>query len=348
MSSAPAPASANGVWKPGEKIAIRDGYGKGLLSLGKERADVVALDADLAESTRSHWFAREFPHRFYQMGISEQDMVVTAAGLAHMGKVPFASSFAIFMQRGWEQIRNCVARQKLNVKFCGSHGGLMTGQDGSSAHALEDVGVMRGLPGMGVVVPGDANQARSAVLAMYLRPGPAYMRSTRAAVPILFPADEQFQWGKGQVMADGDDATVIANGPQLHEALEAARVLKGQGLSIRVLSMASVKPIDRTLIAKAGRETGFVVSAEDHFIHNGLGSAVAECLAGEGVGAKLWRVGVQDGFTQSGDPKDLYRHYGVDAQAIAYCVAGLRDGSLRAPPAPHDIPGAAALKVAGA
>ncbi|MFO1532280.1 MAG: transketolase family protein [Thermoplasmatota archaeon] len=346
MSSAP-PGTANGVWKPGEKIAIRDGYGKGLLSLGKERADVVALDADLAESTRSHWFAREFPHRFYQMGISEQDMVVTAAGLAHMGKVPFASSFAIFLQRGWEQIRNCVARQKLNVKFCGSHGGLMTGQDGSSAHSLEDVGVMRGLPGMGVVVPCDANQAKAAVLAMYLRHGPAYMRSTRAAVPILFDADQEFTWGKGHVHADGDDATVIANGPQVHEAMEAARLLNGQGLSVRVLSMASVKPIDRSLIAKAGRETGFVISAEDHFIHNGLGSAVSECLSGEGVGARLWRVGVQDGFTQSGDPKDLYRHYGVDAQAIAQCVVGLRDGSLRAPPAPHDIPGAAAMKVAG-
>src|SRR5688572_29862670 len=218
-------------WKVGDKISIRDGYGKGLLALGEERADVVALDADLAESTRSHWFAKQFPERFFQMGISEQDMVVTAAGLAHMGKVPFASSFAIFMQRGWEQIRNCVARQKLNVKFCGSHGGLMTGQDGSSAHALEDVGVMRGLPGMSVVVPCDANQAKASVLAMYLRQGPAYMRSTRAAVPILFDADQEFVWGKGYVHLDGDDGTVIANGPQVAEALEAARMLKGQGLS---------------------------------------------------------------------------------------------------------------------
>ena len=324
-------------WKVGDKISIRDGYGKGLLALGEERADVVALDADLAESTRSHWFAKQFPERFFQMGISEQDMVVTAAGLAHMGKVPFASSFAIFMQRGWEQIRNCVARQKLNVKFCGSHGGLMTGQDGSSAHALEDVGVMRGLPHMGVIVPSDAREARRAVLAMYLRPGPAYMRSTRAAVPILFDDDYEFVWGKGTVMHDGSDATIVANGPQVYEALLAAKDLKAKGLSVRVIAMASVKPIDRTLIAKAGRETGYVITAEDHFIHNGLGSAVAECLAGEGVAAKLWRVGVQDGFTQSGDPKDLYRYYGIDAEAIARVVTNLRDGSLRAPLAPHDL-----------
>lgn len=337
MSASPAPAAAPTVWKVGDKVAIRDGYGKGLQELGRVHADVVALDADLAESTRSHWFAKEFPQRFYQMGISEQDMVVTAAGLAHMGKVPFASSFAIFMQRGWEQIRNCVARQKLNVKFCGSHGGLMTGQDGSSAHALEDVGVMRGLPHMGVVVPCDANQAKAAVLAMYLRAGPAYMRSTRAAVPILYEPDHQFVWGKGDVMVDGSDATLIANGPQVAESIQAAKDLKAKGLSVRVIAMGSVKPIDRTLIAKAGRETGHVVTAEDHFIHNGLGSAVAECLAGEGVAAKLWRVGVQDGFTQSGDPKDLYRFYGIDAEAIGKAVLGLRDGTLRAPLAPHDL-----------
>lgn len=334
---APVPAATPNGWKLGDKVSIRDGYGRGLQDLGRERADVVALDADLAESTRSHWFAKEFPSRFFQMGISEQDMVVTAAGLAHMGKVPFASSFAIFMQRGWEQIRNCVARQKLNVKFCGSHGGLMTGQDGSSAHALEDVGVMRGLPHMGVVVPCDANEASNAVLAMYLRPGPAYMRSTRAAVPVLYDKEHAFVWGKGDVMADGDDATIVANGPQVAEALQAAKDLKTKGLSVRVIAMASVKPIDRTLIAKAGRETGYVVSAEDHFIHNGLGSAVAECLAGEGVAAKLWRVGVADGFTQSGDPKDLYRYYGIDAQAIGNVVQTLRDGTLRAPLAPHDL-----------
>ncbi|MCA1810715.1 MAG: transketolase family protein [Halobacteriales archaeon] len=335
MASAPAASPAQ--WKTGEKVSIRDGYGKGLLYVGQTHADVVALDADLAESTRSHWFAREFPQRFYQMGISEQDMVVTAAGLAHMGKVPFASSFAIFLQRGWEQIRNCVGRQNLNVKFCGSHGGLMTGQDGSSAHALEDVGVMRTLPHMGVVAPCDAVEAQSAVLAMYLRPGPAYMRSTRAAVPVLFDTDHEFKWGQGHVMHDGEDAAIVANGPQVAEALVAAKELKQKGVSVRVISMASVKPIDRTLIAKAGRDTGFVVSAEDHFIHNGLGSAVAECLAGEGVAAKLWRVGVQDSFTQSGDPKDLYRYYGVDAQAIADITLRLRDGSLRAPLAPHDL-----------
>src|ERR1041385_4592659 len=247
MAGAPAGQAAD-KWKLGDKVSIRDGYGRGLLELGRERADVVALDADLAESTRSHWFAKEFPSRFFQMGISEQDMVVTAAGLAHGGKVPFASSFAIFMQRGWGQLRNCVAPQKLNVKFCGSHGGLMTGQDGSSAHALEDIGVMRGLPHMGVVAPCDAVEAKKAVLAMYLRPGPAYMRSTRAAVPVLFDEDYEFVWGKGHVMQDGSDATLIANGPQVAESLAAAKELKAKGLSVRVIAMGSIKPIDRTLI----------------------------------------------------------------------------------------------------
>jgi transketolase len=322
-AAASSTVSASG-WKIGEKASIRDGYGKGLLELGRVHSDVVALDADLAESTRSHWFAKEFPSRFYQMGISEQDMVVTAAGMAHMGKVPFASSFAIFLQRGWEQVRNCVARQKLNVKFCGSHGGLMTGQDGSSAHALEDVGVMRGLPGMGVVVPCDANEAKSAVLGMYMRPGPAYMRSTRAAVPTIFDPDHTFEWGRGRVLVDGSDATIFANGPQVAEALQAAKDAKEKGLSLRVVAMASVKPIDRHLVARCAFETGYVVSAEDHFIHNGLGSAVAECISGEGVKARLWRVGVQDGFTQSGDPKELYRYYGIDAQAIREHVERLR------------------------
>lgn len=311
--------------KPGEKVAIRDGYGKGLVALGEAHLEVVALDADLAESTRSAWFGKRFPDRFFQMGISEQDMVVTAAGLAHMGKVPFVSSFAIFLQRGWEQVRNCVARQGLNVNLCGSHGGLMTGQDGSSAHALEDVGIYRGLPGFRVVVPGDAVEAALAVGRMHAHPGPTYMRSTRAAVPVVYDAHQhEFQWGKGQVLHDGDDACIIANGPQVKEALDAARAAKAQGLSVRVVAMASVKPIDRDLVGKAARDTGFVVTAEDHFVHNGLGSAVAEVLAEAGIGARLRRVGVQDVFTTSGTPEELYRLYGIDSQGILGALQAIR------------------------
>ncbi len=312
-------------WNVGDKVAIRDGYGKGLVALGEAHDEVVALDADLAGSTRAAWFEKQFPQRFFQMGIAEQDMVVTAAGLAHAGKVPFASTFAIFMQRGWEQIRNCVARQGLNVNFCGSHGGLMTGQDGSSAHALEDVGIYRGLPGFRIVVPGDAAEAKLAVPAMYEYSGPTYMRSTRAAVPVVHDEDNHaFEWGRGQVLLDGDDVTVIANGPQVAESLAAARQAEADGLSVRVLSMASVKPLDVDLTVKAARETGFVVTAEDHFVHNGLGSAVAEVLAEAGVGARLHRVGVQDTFTTSGTPAELYEKYGVDAAGILRAVNGLR------------------------
>jgi transketolase len=311
-------------WRPGDKVAIRDGYGKGLLALGEEHEEVVALDADLADSTRSAWFGKKFPQRFFQMGISEQDMVVTAAGLAHMGKVPFVSTFAIFLQRGWEQIRNCVARQQLNVNFCGSHGGLMTGQDGSSAHALEDVGIYRGLPGFRVVVPGDAVEAALAVPAMYAYDGPTYMRSTRAAVPVVFAAEHEFEWGKGQVLRDGEDAAILCNGPQVAESLKAAEQAHKDGISVRVVNLASVKPIDRDLVLRAARDTGHIITAEDHFIHNGLGSAVAEVLAEAGAAARLQRIGVQDTFTTSGTPEELYRLYGVDAAGIRAAVQLLR------------------------
>ncbi len=312
-------------WNVGAKVAIRDGYGKGLVALGEAHPEVVALDADLAGSTRAAWFEKRFPERFFQMGIAEQDMVVTAAGLAHAGKVPFVSTFAIFMQRGWEQIRNCVARQGLNVNFCGSHGGLMTGQDGSSAHALEDVGIYRGLPGFRIVVPGDAAEAKLAVPAMYEYQGPTYMRSTRAAVPVVHDEDSHaFEWGKGQILRDGDDVAIVANGPQVAEGLAAAEAAAKDGLSVRVISMASVKPIDADLVLKAARDTGFVVSAEDHFIYNGLGSAVAEVLAESGIGARLRRVGVQDTFTTSGTPAELYEKYGVDAAGIGRVLAQVR------------------------
>jgi len=290
----------SGSWKPGDKIAIRDGYGKGLLAAGEQFEDIVALDADLAGSTRSEWFQKQFPDRFIQMGIAEQDMVVTAAGLAHMGKVPFASTFATFLQRGWEQIRNCVARQNLNVKFCGSHGGLMTGQDGSSAHALEDIGVMRGLPNMHVVVPGDALEAAGAVFAMYQHQGPAYMRSTRAACPIIHDEDYLFQWGEGNVLRDGDDVALIANGPHV-----------------------SISLLDEALVQRAARDCGYVVTAEDHFRNNGLGSAVAECIADAGIPAPLRRIGVSR-FTTSGTPEELYHHFEVDDQKILKVVTEVR------------------------
>lgn len=306
-------------WKLGDKVAIRDGYGRGLLEVGALYDDVVALDADLAGSTRSNWFQDQWPERFVQMGISEQDMVTTAAGMAHMGKTPFVSTFAVFLERAWEQVRNCVGRQHLNVKFCGSHGGLMTGQDGSSAHALEDVGIMRTLPNLHVVSPSDAHQARSAVHAMYDHNGPAYMRSTRAGVPLAHDGDYGFRWGRGETVRDGDDVTIIACGPHVNESLQVAETAAREGISVRVVNMASIKPIDEELIAKCAHETGRIVTAEDHFIHNGLGSAVAEVMAENGTGGVLHRIGVRS-FTTSGTPEELYRHFEVDQPKILDAV----------------------------
>ncbi len=295
--------------------AIRDGYGRGLVALGRAHPEVVALDADLAESTRAAWFGKEFPDRFYQMGIAEQDMIVTAAGLAHAGKVAFASSFAIFVQRAWEQMRNCVARQNLPVKLVGSHGGLMTGQDGSSAHALEDVGIFRNLPNMAVFVPSDSVEAEKAVWALYDWRGPAYMRTTRASVPVVHEPDHTVRLGRFETLSDGDDVALIACGPMVKNALDAAGELKKTGVSARVVNGSSIKPIDREAVAQAARECGAIVTCEDHFVTGGLGTAVAEALA-ETTPCPLERVGVRDVFTTSGTPSELYEHFGLSPRHV--------------------------------
>jgi transketolase len=299
--------------------AIRDGYGKGLVKLGELDENVVALDADLAESTRAAWFAERFPDRFFQMGISEQDMITTAAGLAHAGKIPFASTFAIFSERGWEQMRNSVARQNLPVKLVGSHGGLMTGQDGSSAHALEDVAIYRTLPNMAVFVPADSVEAQIGVKLLYDWQGPAYMRTTRAKVPIMHEEDHNVVLGQFATLREGDDVAIFACGPMVKNALLAAETLQQKGVDARVLNASSIKPIDRESIEAASRECGAVVTCEDHFITGGLGSAVAEVLA-ETRPAVLERVGVKDSFSTSGDPKDLYKHFGLTPVHIVAAV----------------------------
>lgn len=295
--------------------AIRDGYGRGLVKLGEANEDVVALDADLAESTRAAWFAEKFPDRFFQMGISEQDMITTAAGLAHAGKIPFASTFAIFSERGWEQMRNSVARQNLPVKLVGSHGGLMTGQDGSSAHALEDVAIYRTLPNLAVFVPADSVEAEIGVKLLYDWQGPAYMRTTRAKVPVMHEEDHAVELGRFATLREGDDVSIFACGPMVKNAMIAAETLAKQGVDARVINASSIKPIDMEAIQAASAETGAIVTCEDHFVTGGLGSAVAEVLS-ETRPAPLERVGVKDTFTTSGDPKDLYRHFGLMPENI--------------------------------
>lgn len=304
----------------------RDGYGAGLYQVGDADPRIVALDADLAESTRSKWFGDAHPDRFFQMGIAEQDMMTTAAGLAASGLIPFASTFAIFTERAFEITRNAVARPNLNVKLVGSHGGIMTGEDGSSAHAIEDVAIYRALPNMTVLVPADANEAMRAVHAAAAHAGPMYVKCTRAKVPVLYRPDHVFRIGKWDVLAAGDDATIVANGPLVAEGLAAAKLLAGEGLSVRVVNASTVKPVDRETLVKAARETGHVVTAEDHSIIGGLGSAVCETLA-ETVPVPVRRVGVPDRYLESGTPDQLYQKYGFTAAAIADAVRAVRKGA---------------------
>lgn len=297
-------------------LPVRDGYGKGLVALGKRNPRVVALDCDLQDSTRAIWFQKEFPGRFFQMGIAEQDMMVTAAGLASTGKLPFASSFAIFTERGFEQVRNSIARTNANVKIAGSHGGIQIGEDGSSAQCIEDVAIYRSLPNMVVVVPSDAVECEKAVLALAEHQGPAYMRLTRNKVPITHADDFVFHIGKGEVMRQGSDVAIAACGPMVHESLLAHDLLKAEGVHARVLNLSTIKPLDKALVLQAARECGALVTAEDHNIIGGLGGAVAEVLGDEHP-TPLVRVGVRDTFGESGTPKELYEKYGLTAKHIA-------------------------------
>lgn len=299
-----------------DALPVRDGYGKGLVALGKVNKDVVALDADLQDSTRAIWFQREFPDRFFQMGIAEQDMMVTAAGLAATGKVPYASSFAIFIERGFEQVRNSIARTNANVKLAGSHGGLQIGEDGSSAQCIEDIAIYRALPNMAVLVPADAVEAERMVLALVERKGPSYMRLTRNKVPTVHDATFKFQLGKGEVLRQGSDVAIAACGSMVAEALAAHDLLGQEGVQARVLNLSSVKPLDKALVLQAARECGALVTAEDHNVLGGLGGAVCEVLAEEHP-APVVRVGVQDVFGESGTPKELYEKYGLTAKHVA-------------------------------
>ncbi len=297
----------------------RDGYGAGLFREGERDARVVALDADLAESTRSKWFGDAHPERFFQMGIAEQDMVLTAAGLSTTGLRPFASTFAIFTERAFEITRNAVARPNLNVKIVGSHGGIMTGEDGASAHAIEDVAIYRALPNFRVVVPADANEAMNAVAALNAFDGPAYLKLTRQKVPVLTEPEAPFRIGAWPVLRDGVDATLAACGALVSEALVAHDLLKREGVSVRVLNAHTVKPVDAATLERAARDTGAVVTAEDHTVIGALGGAVAETL-GDTYPVPLARVGVQDRYVESGLPAELYEKHGLTGKALADAV----------------------------
>jgi transketolase len=301
-------------------IATRDAYGKALVKLGASDPRVVVLDADLAKSTKTVEFMKHYPERFFDMGIAEQNMMGTAAGLAAAGKVPFASTFAVFAAgRAFEQVRNSIAYTRLNVKIAATHAGLTVGEDGASHQAIADLAVMRALPNMTVVVPADGVETEKAVFAAAETGGPFYIRLGRSALPVLFDGDYRFRIGEAAVMRPGNDASVIACGIMVAEALKAAEELEKEGLSVRVINMSTIKPLDREAVTIAARETGAIVTAEEHTVLGGLGSAVAETLV-ETVPVPMERVGIKDVFGESGKPQELLEKYGLTAKNIKDAV----------------------------
>ena len=298
------------------KIATRQSFGEALASLGEENKNVVVLDADLSGATKTSIFAKEFPERFFDMGISEQDMIDTAAGLATCGKIPFAASFAVFATgRAYDQIRASVCYPNLNVKICGTHAGITVGEDGATHQMLEDISLMRGLPNMTVLCPSDDISTKWAVEEASKINGPVYIRVARAATPVIYDETKIFELGKAVQFGDGVDGTVFATGVMVAEALKAQKMLKEYGIDIRVVDMISIKPIDENIIVKCARETDKLVSIEDHSIIGGLGTAIAEVLT-EKYPIKLKRMGMKDCFGKSGKAVELMKYFGLNADAI--------------------------------
>lgn len=302
------------------KIPMRDGYGKALLKLIGDGKPVVALDADVAKSTRTVWVRDQYPEHFLDMGIAEQDMVGTASGLALGGMIPFASTYGVFLAgRAWDQIRTTVCYNNLNVKLAGAHAGISVGPDGATHQALEDVALMRVLPNMTVVVPCDAVETEKATLALAEREGPCYIRFGREAVPVITDEDSPFEIGKANVLRDGKDAVLFANGAMVYEGLEAAKQLAGEGIDLMVVNLHTVKPLDQEAVVAAARKTGRVITAEEHQAAGGMGSAVAECLA-QHYPVPMRILGMQDGFGESGAPDELMKRYGFSSDAIYQAV----------------------------
>lgn len=296
--------------------ASRESFGEALAELGGLRNDIVVLDADLSKSTRSELFAKKFPDRFFEMGIAEANMAGTAAGLALCGKVPFICSFAVFLTGRYDTIRMSIAYSQANVKIVGTHAGIGIGEDGNSQMGLEDLGLMRGLPGMTVIQPADDIETRQAVAWAADHKGPVYLRLTRQKLEDVNPKDYVFRVGKGVILKEGKDLAVLATGGLVAPALKACRELETEGLSCRVVNIHTIKPIDRDLVAECGRTLGRIVTCEDHNIIGGLGSAVAEVLAEEGIPCRLKRVGMPDAFGESGTPEALYAKYGFDSEGL--------------------------------
>ncbi len=297
-------------------MPTRDGFGEEMVVLGREQNNVVVVSADLEDATRAEYFKKEFPQRFFSVGIAEQDMVGMAAGLSTMGFVAVTNSFAVFLtNRAYDMIRLDVCYNDCNVKLIASHGGVTVGEDGASAQCLEDFAIMRVLPNMKVICPADYLEAKKATRAIVSEKGPMYMRTSRAPLPIITKESDSFVIGKANVLRDGNDVTIIACGVMVAEALSAAAKLASENIQARVINMHTIKPIDQEAIIKAAKETGAIVTAEEHQMYGGLGSAVAEVIA-KNFPAPMEMVAVQDSFGESGKPEQLLEYYGLKDKNI--------------------------------
>lgn len=302
-----------------EPKSTREGYGDALLALGKEKKNVVVLDADLSASTQTSKFAKRYKKRFFNVGCAEQNLIGTAVGFAISGKVPFVSTYAIFSNRAWEQIRNSVAHDNLNVKIAVSHAGLTNGPDGASHQSLEDIALMRVIPNMRVIVPSDAIEAEKAIISEAYQAGPAYIRLNRVKTPIIFDEDYEFKSGSAIKLKDGEDLTIIACGTMVHEALEAEKMLREENISACVLNVHTIKPIDKKSIIKEAKKTGTIVTVEEHSIYGGLGGAVAQVIV-ESYPVPMKIMGVNDRFGESGEYRELLEKYRLTATNIKESV----------------------------
>ena len=303
-----------------KKIATRQSYGEKLAELGKINKNIVVLDADLANATKTSIFAKEFPDRFFDMGIAEQDMVSTAAGMSTFDKIPFVSTFAVFAAgRAYDQVRNSVCYPKLNVKICATHAGITVGEDGATHQMIEDIGMMRGLPNMTVISTSDDTQTRWAVEEISKIEGPVYLRLCRLATPVIYDNNQKFELGKAIQIGEGTDATIFATGVTVAESIKAQEMLAKEGINVRVVDVHTIKPIDKDIIIKCAKETKKLISVEDHSVIGGLGTAIADVLAEE-YPTKLIKLGINDTFGKSGKAEELLKYFGLDSENIIKAV----------------------------
>lgn len=303
-------------------IATRDAYGNAIAELATKNKDIVVLDADLAGATKTASFKKVCPERFFDMGIAEADMIGTAAGLATCGKIPFASTFAVFAAgRAYDQIRNSVAYPRLNVKIAATHAGITVGEDGATHQMCEDIALMRVLPNMNIICPCDEAETKWAINEATKIDGPVYIRLGRSKVPDVYEEDTEFQFGKGKLVRDGKDVTIVATGIMVSEAVKAADLLKEEGISVRVIDIHTIKPIDKDIIIKAAKETKGIVTAEEHSVFGGLGGAVSEVVT-ENCPVKVLKVGVLDTFGKSGSAGALLKEFGLTSENI---ISKVRD-----------------------